>query len=167
MKEEKLNLIEKLKIAIIYGNRDVDGERKDGVMEKIYKEKDDTAHYFYIKEYLENHLKDEEDVQSVLNRENHDVNSILFEIQKLGHIVFAENTSSLTHKSGIFYIPKNITNNQIQTLETMKSQLEIEDYNIMTFFNLHRNQEGVLLGNQILGKAKILEKFIKEKEEER
>ena len=164
---KETNLIEKLKIAIIYGNRIVDGEMKDGVMEKIYRDDDDTAHYFYIKEFLENHLKNEEEVQAILSKKNNDVNSIFYEIQKLGHIVFAENTSNLKHKSGIFYIPKNLTNNQKQTLATMKNQLEIEDYNILTFFNLYRNQEGALLGKQMLGKATILESFIKEKEEER
>ena len=51
MKNE--NSIEDLKIAIIYGKKLVDGENKDGIMEKIYKDEDDTAHYFYIKEMCE------------------------------------------------------------------------------------------------------------------
>lgn len=88
MKEIEEDSIEKIKVAIIYGKKEVDGICKDGMMEKIYKDEDDTAHYFYMKEFLETHLKNEQDVQSVLQKQC-DVNSIFFEIQKLGHIVFA------------------------------------------------------------------------------
>ena len=94
------DLIEKLKILLIYGKRAVDGKNKDGVEERIYKDEDDTAHYFYIREFLQSHLKDEEEIQEVL--EKHYVNSIFYTIQKLGHIVFAENTSTPKYKSGIF-----------------------------------------------------------------
>ena len=39
------DLVEKLKILLIYGKRKVDGENKDGVEERIYKEEDDTVHF--------------------------------------------------------------------------------------------------------------------------
>ena len=57
MNEAKKELIENLKIAIIYGEKMVDGENKDGIMERIYKDEDDTAHYFYMKEFLETKKK--------------------------------------------------------------------------------------------------------------
>ena len=53
MSELENNLIEKVKILILYGNRPVDGENKDGKVERIFRDEDDTAHYFYIKEFLQ------------------------------------------------------------------------------------------------------------------
>ena len=49
MSELENNLIKKVKILILYGNRPVDGENKDGKVEKIFRDEDDTAHYFYNK----------------------------------------------------------------------------------------------------------------------
>ena len=125
MEKENKSLIEDLKIAIIYGKEAVDGENKDGIVEKIYKDEDDTAHYFYMKEFLENHF-----VQEKVLNEKHDVNSIFYEMQKMGHIVFAENTSTEKYKTGIFYIPKSISDKQKESLKIMQEQLEKEDYNI-------------------------------------
>ena len=51
------DLVEKLKILLIYGKRKVDGENKDGVEERIYKEEDDTVHFFYLKEFLQGKRK--------------------------------------------------------------------------------------------------------------
>ena len=110
-------------------------------MEKIYKDEDDTAHYFYMKEFLETHLKNEQDVQSVLQKQC-DVNSIFFEIQKLGHIVFAESSSMPSHKEGVFYIPNPISNKQKQTLKILQKQLEKENYNIIELINLYRDEDG-------------------------
>ena len=87
----KQDLIENLKIILIFGKKKVDGQLRDGQIEKIPVEEDDTAHYFYMKEYLKEHFKNEEEVQKSV-KERHDVNSIFYEIQKLGHIAFAENT---------------------------------------------------------------------------
>ena len=112
MEKEDKSLIEDLKIAIIYGKEAVDGENKDGIVEKIYKDEDDTAHYFYMKEFLENHF-----VQEKVLNEKHDVNSIFYEMQKMGHIVFAENTSTEKYKTGIFYIPNSISDKQKETLK--------------------------------------------------
>lgn len=75
MSEIKEELIEKLKIAIIYGENSVDGEDKEGIMEKIYKDEDDTAHYFYMLDFLKTHFKNED-----LANRYHDVNSIFYEI---------------------------------------------------------------------------------------
>ena len=160
MEKEDKSLIEDLKIAIIYGKEAVDGENKDGIVEKIYKDEDDTAHYFYMKEFLENHFVQEK----VLNKK-HDVNSIFYEMQKMGHIVFAENTSTEKYKTGIFYIPKSISDKQKESLKIMQEQLEKEDYNITELFNLHRDEDGILLGNQIQGKANILNQWIEEERE--
>ena len=49
MSELENNLIEKVKILILYGDRPVDGKDKEGKVERIFKEDDDTAHYFYIR----------------------------------------------------------------------------------------------------------------------
>ncbi len=159
----KQDLIENLKIILIFGKKKVDGQLRDGQIEKIPVEEDDTAHYFYMKEYLKEHFKNEEEVQKSV-KERHDVNSIFYEIQKLGHIAFAENTSAPTYKTGIFYMPNEISEKQRKSLKKLQKQLEIEDYNITEFLNLHRNEEGILLGNQKQGKAQILKEFTEDRE---
>ena len=158
------NLIEKVKILILYGQKLVDGENKDGKVEKIYKEKNDTAHYFYIKDFLQKNMKDEKDIQQVLT-DIEDVNTVFYEIQKLGHIVFAENTSTPSHKTGVFYMSEDISENQRETLKKLKGQLEKEKYSILVLMNLHRDEEGILTGNQKQGSPKILDEFIKEEQE--
>ena len=163
MSELENNLIKKVKILILYGNRPVDGENKDGKVERIFRDEDDTAHYFYIREFLQSHMKDDEELQKTLEERN-DVNSVFYEIQKLGHIVFAENTSSPDYKTGIFYMPKEITEKQKKSLTTLQKQLGEEDYNLLTFMNLHRDEDGILTGNQKQGSAKILDEFIEEPE---
>mgnify|MGYP004654953679 CR=1 FL=1 len=163
MSELENNLIEKVKILILYGDTPVDGKDKDGKVERIFKEDDDTAHYFYIREFLQSHMKDDEELQKTLEERN-DVNSVFYEIQKLGHIVFAENTSSPDYKTGIFYMPKEITEKQKKSLTTLQKQLGEEDYNLLAFLNLHRDADGILTGNQKHGSAKILDEFIEEPE---
>lgn len=46
----------------------------------------------------------------------------------------------------------------------MQKQLEKEDYNIVELLNLRRDKDGVLIGNQLQGKANILDKLINEEE---
>ena len=43
--------------------------------------------------------------------------------------------------------------------------MEKEDYNITELFNLHRDEDGILLGNQIQGKANILNQWTEEERE--
>ena len=74
------------------------------------------------------------------------MNSIFYEIQKLGHIAFAENTSTPTYKTGIFYMPNEISDKQRESLKKLQKQLELEDYNITEFLNLHRDENVILLG---------------------
>ena len=158
---EDKELIENLKILLIYGKRLVDGKSKDGMEERIYKDEDDTAHYFYIREFLQSHFKDEEEIQAIMER--HDVNSIFYTLQKLGHIVFAENTSTPKYKSGIFYMPKEISERQRKTLKKVQEKLIDEDYNIMLLMNLNRNENGIT-GSQKQGKATLLGEITEEQE---
>ena len=158
--EKDKELIENIKIAIIYGENDVDGINKDGIIEKIYKDVNDTAHVFYMNEFLQNHFLDEEKLQE--NNKMHDVNSIFFEIQELGHLIFAENTSTARHKTGLVYIPKELTSKQKKSLKSLSEQLKVEDYNITALFNLHRAEDGILMGTQRIGKSDILNDFIKD-----
>ena len=160
----KQDLIEKIKVLLLFGKRNVDGEERDGQVEKILVEEDDTAHYFYIREFLQSHMKDEKEVQEIIEKKN-DVNSVFYEIQKLGHIVFAENTSVPDYKSGIFYVPKKISDKQKKSLKTLQGQLEKEDYNLLAFMNLHRDEDGILTGSQKHGSAKVLDEFVKEEEQ--
>ena len=158
---EDKELIENLKILLIYGKRLVDGKSKDGMEERIYKDEDDTAHYFYIREFLQSHFKDEEEIQAIMER--HDVNSIFYTLQKLGHIVFAENTSTPKYKSGIFYMPKEISERQRKTLKKVQEKLIDEDYNITLLMNLNRNENGIT-GSQKQGKATLLGEITEEQE---
>ena len=158
---EDKELIENLKILLIYGKRLVDGKSKDGMEERIYKDEDDTAHYFYIREFLQSHFKDEEEIQAIMER--HDVNSIFYTLQKLGHIVFAENTSTPKYKSGIFYMPKEISERQRKTLKHVQEELIDEDYNITLLMNLNRNENGIT-GSQKQGKATLLGEITEEQE---
>ena len=121
MSELENNLIEKVKILILYGDRPVDVKDKEGKVERIFKEDDD--------------------------------------------IVFAENTSFPNYKTGIFYMPKEITEKQKKSLATLQKQLGKEDYNFLVFMNLHRDEDGILTGNQKHGSAKVLDEFVKEEEQ--
>ena len=149
--------IENLKIAMIYGPKPVDGVSKDGHVEKIYKEQDDTAHYFYIKDFLKDHFKDEHELQKLANK--NDINSIFFELQKLGHIIFAESTSTPKYKKGMFFIPSSTSDNQKKSLQNFANQLSNEDYNLMIFYNLFRSKDGIIMGNQMQGVSNILKDF--------
>ncbi len=154
--------IKDIKIALIYGNSNVDGINKDGTLELISKAVDDTAHYFYMKEFLETNFVDEPSIQNIVFK--NDVNSIFFELQKLGHIAFAENTSIDTFPSGLLYIPKLITTSQKETLKQFQKQLEKENYNITALFNLFRAEDEIIMGNQLLGNSDILDEFTKDLE---
>ena len=164
MDEIKDSLIENVKILLLYGNKKVDGKDKNGKVERIFKDKDDTAHYYYMEEFLKEHMQDEKEVQNVLV-EKHDVNSVFYEIKNIGHIVFAENTSIPTYKTGIFYMPSKITPERRETLKKLQSQLIKEKYEILVFLNLHRDKEGILTGFQKNGDPLILDEFMKEEQE--
>ena len=86
------NLIEKVKILILYGDRPVDGKDKEGKVERIFKEDDDTAHYFYIREFLQSHMKDEEELQKVTSfiREAPFFMRIAAESRRFGDIVLSD-----------------------------------------------------------------------------
>lgn len=56
---DRTRLIDLLFFVIysIFGSRQVDGYNRDGKIEKFYKAKNDEYHYFYMVEYLREHLK--------------------------------------------------------------------------------------------------------------
>lgn len=162
--EDNKDLIERLKIAIIYGPKEVDGKILDGSIEKIYKDAEDTAHFFYMEEFLQSNFLDDAQVQESIKKR--DINSILYEIQKLGHICFAESTSFPDYKHGIFYMPQMISSKQKETLKKFQAKLQKEDYNITELIGLHRNAEGILSGKQRQGKANILDEFIGKEQED-
>ncbi len=140
------DLIQNLKVAIFYGGKEVDGKKKDGKVEKIYKDEEDTAHIFYMLDFLKNNFKNETEIKKAI--EKHDVNSIFYEISKLGHAVFAESTSTSRYKQGLYYLPRYISEKQKKSLEVFEEQLKDENYHVNAFYNLHRDEDGILLGNQ-------------------
>lgn len=165
MKNNENFSISDLKIAFIYGKRPIDSVQKNGELEKIYKYDDDMFHYYYMKNFLQDNMKDEKELQSLLdNPYKNSINSLAYQIQKLGHIVFLENTSHPSYKSGIMYMPKNISDKQIETLKMFSDKLKHEDYNITELSNLFRDKEGILNGSQRIGKADILD-YLLERED--
>lgn len=99
------------KIILIYGNSPIKGKIQDGNPSVIEKDiNGDCPHYFYISEFIKTHLQDDKNFKKLLKFDN--ANSIFYEIQKLGHVVFAENTSDLKNKSGLIYLSEELTNNQ-------------------------------------------------------
>ena len=153
------NKEKELKLEIIYGKKKVDGKNKDGETEKIYKDEVDTYHYYYLVDFLKTHFKDEEELQASVGKVN--ANSIYYEIQKLGHIVFAENTSpNSKHKTGIFYMPQGISDKQKKALDSLRKFLEGGEYFITLFTNLSRDEEGIMRGTTMQGKSDILKEFI-------
>lgn len=149
--------ITKLKAAIIYGRDSVDQTDKDGSMEEFLRESEDAPHYFYIKDFLEDHMKDKEAVQNA--KLKNDANSIFYELQSLGHICFAENTSYTDCPTGIVYMPNQITDKQIDSLKQFQQALLNENYTITLFFHLFRTEDGVISGYQKQGNASILDSF--------
>ena len=144
--------IEKLKIAIIYGKRKVDGEEKEGKIEKIYKDEDDTAHVFYLKDFLKTHFLDEPEIQKAASTNN--INTMLFELQRLGHIVFTESTSQNSKiKEGTLFVPDNRSDKQNRSFESFRKQLEKEDYHLYVFTKLKRDKDGCIVGVQKICKA--------------
>ena len=101
----KTESIENLKIAIIYGKNKVDGVEREGQIEEILKEEPDTAYVFYLKDFLKTHFLDEEVLQESAKTNN--VNTMLFELQRLGHIIFTESTSQKSAvKEGTLFVPE-------------------------------------------------------------
>lgn len=153
-------ILERLKMLIIFGSRQVDGYNRDGKIEKFYKAKNDEYHYFYMVEYLREHLKNEIELQNAISKM--DINSLAFEMQKLGHIMFLEKTSHRNDKIGILYRPKEESIKQRESLLKLAEQLRIEDYNIIELSGLHRDN-GIITGRQRIGKADMIVDNIKEK----
>ena len=155
--EDRREQIEKLKILIIYGRKYVDGLSKDGFVEKIYKTETDESHFDFMKDFLKDHLVDDTELQNSVNSNN--VNDIFYELQKLGHIVFAETSPNDHHKFGLVYLPKSISERQIKSLNELIGLLETEQYTIISLRNLRREND-TLTGNEEIGQADILRDII-------
>lgn len=164
---EDKELIENLKILLIYGRRLVDGKSKDGVEERIYRDEDDTVHFFYMKEFLQDNFKDEkeliEEKEKQKREQSRNVNGFLYILQKLGHIILIENTSDRKYKRCIIFMPKQISEKQRRTLKKLQKQLEKENYTVTLLTDLHRDEVGIG-GSQKEGNSVILNDFTEEQE---
>ena len=152
------NKIYNLKIALIYGKQKINGVVRDGEIEKIYKDKDDTLHYFYMKDFLEKNLPNEVQLLDILEK-SRNVNSLYIELYNQGHIIFAESTSNINHKLGIFYLPSTITNKQAETLKEFSAQLDAENYSLMILHHLYRDEDGIMNCKQSVGGIELLEQI--------
>mgnify|MGYP001224010100 CR=1 FL=1 len=72
-----------------------------------------------------------------------------------------DSTQLYLFKSGIFYMPKSISEKQRKALKSVQQQLAKENYNITLLMNLDRNEDG-LIGMQKQGKADVLKDFTEE-----
>lgn len=145
------------KIMFIYGKDKVDGKERDGQIEELKLDKqDDGPHYVYLAEYLESNLKDKKEVQDTI--ELMSANPIFYEIQKLGHICIAENT---THENScILYMPKQLTQKQEKSLKLVKGKMQEENYKVTLLFDLDRS-DGLIEGKQKIGEPEIINHFLK------
>lgn len=161
----KTESIENLKIAIIYGKNKVDGVEREGQIEEILKEEPDTAHVFYLKDFLKTHFLDEEVLQESAKTNN--VNTMLFELQRLGHIIFTESTSKKSAvKEGTLFVPEARSERQNRAFESFRQQLEKEDYHLFVLSDLKRDEDGTIVGRQKICTAKEI-RTLTESEPER
>lgn len=67
---------------------------------------DKISHVFYLKDFLKTHFLDEEVLQESVKTNN--VNTMLFELQRLGHIIFTKRTSQKSAiKEETLFVPDN------------------------------------------------------------
>ena len=141
---EKNDSIQRTKIIIIYGPDLVDGQNLNGQMQVLPKEEDDYVgnrdviyrHLDYLEEYLEDHFKDNVQIQSSV-KSRYDL-QVYYEIQKLGHICFLESTSYPDDNRGVVYLPQEISDEQKASLKAIQDKLKEENYTIYKITNLHR-----------------------------
>lgn|SRR5574344_969601 len=146
------------KIIIIPGKHPINNNQ-DGSAINISKDKDEDApHYYYMTNYIKENLQNDTDFQKMLHLET--ANSIFYEIQQLGNIVIAENTSYPNKKSAIIYIPKQLTEKQTNCLKNLQKDFSLENYNLFVFFNLNRAEDDIIDGKQMQGNSQVLNYFI-------
>lgn len=79
---------------------------------------------------------------------------MLFELQRLGHIVFTESTSQNSKiKEGTLFVPDNRSDKQNRSFESFRKQLEKEDYHLYVFTKLKRDKDGCIVGVKKICKA--------------
>lgn len=163
------NLSEKLdgniyskKLVFIYGQVPVLGENLDGkfeIVNKIEKDSKFTPHVEYFRNYVKENLEEDKNMPIIAKRK--EINTILFLMQRMGHIAFAESTSKNNSKLGIVYLPKKITENQKKSLQGLKEKLLEEEYLLNVVHDLYLDSDGFISGKTDIGKPRILDRYIK------
>lgn len=163
------NLSEKLdgniyskKLIFIYGKSPVLGENLDGKFEIINKIEEDskfTPHVEYFRNYVKENLAEDKNMPIIAKRK--EINTMLFLMQRMGHIAFAESTSKNHSKFGILYLPKTITENQKKSLKELKENLLKEEYQLNVVHDLYLEPDGYISGKTDMGTPEMLNKFIK------
>ncbi len=158
--------ISDLKIVIIYGDKKVDGENRDGEIEEIPKEPGDTPinknffpHYSYMNIFLRDHFKDSPNLQRYAN--SRDINVLMFLLANEGHITMAE-TSYPRQKATLISMPRKLTEEQKRSLEQLQKKLKEEGYSVTVFYD-YKLEDGLINGKETHGDTEVLNEFVKGK----
>ncbi len=151
------------KFVLIYGDEIVDGENRDGNIEIIKKESEDTyknknsyPHFSYMNEFLKTHLKDSANLQRFA--QSRDINVLLFLLANEGHITIAE-MSYPDYKSALVTMPKKCTGKQKETLKYIQNKFKEENYRLCVISD-YIIEDGIPKGKDSYGDEKVLDSFI-------
>ena len=151
LKEMDEELICKLKAFLIYGEKEVDGINQDGKIEKIYKD-GDGLHIDYMERFLKKHDLGANFDDDIKNRR---IDCLYYELQKLGHIAFAEESFE-DEKLGLIFMPNQITEKQKDSLKLLIEELKKENYMIRKFWDLNREDKEMIAGREKMGNPDII-----------
>lgn len=154
------------KLIFIYGKSPVLGKNLNGKCEVIDKTEGDskfTSHAEYFRNYIRENLSEDKNMSSIAERK--EISTMLFLMQRMGHIAFAESTSKNHSKFGIIFMPKKVTDEQKEALKDLQQKLNEEKYQVNVVHDLCLDEYGCISGKTKIGTPEILDKFI-EKEKD-
>ena len=128
-------MIDNYKVAFIYGEDDERRDIKNGKIEMIGNIHDENEiHIICLLEHAKERYPDIEIFKRLNNRHTPDIAGYFFTL--LGHIVFFNTTKNIEKygKTGMFMMPKSLSDNQRKTLIEFVENLE--EYHISICYDL-------------------------------
>lgn len=124
------------KIIIIYGDNLVDGENKDGQVERLGKIIYNDLHIACFCDYFKTHFKDDETLQKINFNSTSEMIGYLLSLRS--HLVFINSTTIKNGRNygnqGFFLMPSNITEKQKEQLYKLND--ELKSFSISIFYDL-------------------------------
>lgn len=158
------------KITIIYGEKPVDHQMRNGEIETLGLLDDENFHIICFCDYFKTHFLEEPIFRKISFTT--DLNFITFLLSQRGHIVFLNTTSikdkKRFFKSGMLVMPNSITEQQKSTLRTFIKT--IQDYSLQLYYQLSLSKDGILDGKAISTSSEcnaetLLENYFMKEEE--